>query len=729
MKTWYDRTLAIRATVAGLVFFQLLAVPLILEYAFAGTLAVAALAAALVYALPRPRRVETVVLVLAFLYTLEAMRKLADQPAVVRAGGVAVLLVAYPLLARLAARVPARRSLPAVALAALLAAGLNPALYPALTGFYPRWVSPPLTGQANIPFFTPIAADLDGDGKAEIAAVTSTPRQGATDSPLTSFSFRYQVFRREGARFVQAAPAALDPAARRRLAALMRNEHAAAPALFTAWSGTPGGPPGFTFRPAVEPFSAVAAGADPGRLPFAALGLTLRGVEASHERWSAMATRYGNPVDQPGLNALASRRDVILVAGQADVDGDGRPERLLNNPDRGALIQDSAGATIWQAPNDSFRFEGFGPVGSAGEDLILAQDKGFLGFDERRYLGGYRLEGSRLVRRWKVFVPGIVNPVLADVDGDGRNEVVAALYGTQRLVVLAKHDLPVAAFTWVAVLAIPAAALARRARARSGGRPRPAAVTAAAAAALFALAAVGRLPSPALFLASGPPPAPLDAGAQPDPGAARVMSEAVRRMEGIGRYNFQGETLTYVGKRRIPTAFGGAVAPDEMRAYASIWGNTFEAYRRGDQLHLGYRRWRRRTVVAPGPSPLGDSLAYLPSLAGRAALLPGTELVERTRCRIYALYPDAAAVKELIPVALAPAPGFWDAGRVPGRFLVKVWVGEKEGLIHQVQTIFDVPLAEATGLRQKTIVRFWNFNDPAAAVQVPEGLPPDRDRP
>lgn len=731
---------SLAATVLGFAFYYFLALPLILEYAFAGTVAVVALALGLVFAVPRPRRAETVALVLTFLFTLEAVGRLGDQPTALRFGGMVFLLLAYPTLARLAAHVPVRRSLPAVIAAGALAGILSPALYPALTEFTPRWVSPPLTGQTKVPFFTPVVADLDGDGRAEIAAVTGTG--GTPQTPLTAYGFAYRIFRWDGRRFAEMqAPQGTEPGRRltRRLAVMIRNDHPAAPALFTAWSGgDPGGLPAFAFRsPVTDPFTAVAqAAAAPGRLPFAALGLTLRTIEASHDAWTAMEQRYGNPADRPELAPLASDRDVLLVARETDVNGDGWPERLINRPDQGAFITEpSRSATpLWEAPNPSFRFEDAGRAGDGREASILAQDKGFWGLDERRYLGAYRLEDTRLARLWKVFVPGIVNPVLADVDGDGRNEIVASLYGTQRIIVLAKHGLPVTAAAWAATLTALLLPLARRLRGANaaGTRPadvtgtRPVDVTGAAVIALAVVVIAGRLPSPALSLASGRPPEPPDAGAQPDPGAARVLAEAVRRMEDVDRYSFQGETLSYVGKRRVPVAFGGVVAPGGMRAYASIWGDTFDAYRRGDLLYLGRKTWHGRAVGTSPPSSLGASLAYLPTLAGNARRLPDTELVARTRCRVYALYPDTAAVKALFPAALAPSPGFWDSGRVPGRFLIKVWVGEKDGLIYQVQTIFDLPLAEAAGLRQKTLLKFANFNDPAAEVKVPEELSTER---
>lgn len=725
MKTVRALAWSIPAALFGFVFYYFLALPLILEYSLAGVLIATGLAIALLYGLPRGKRLPTLALVLAFLLTLEALGRISEEPAALRLAVAAVLLLGYPLLARLATGLPWRLSLPVVLMAVLLAGTLSPALYPALTGFSPQWVSPPFRGQTKIPFFTPVVADLDGDGKAEIAAVTSDPPRASATTLLTAFRFEYRVFRWNGSRVVPVDPGSLSAAAKSKLASFARNEHPAMPALTTAWSTAPDGLPMFTFRPAVDPFAAAAA-ADPARLPFATLGLTLREVEAAHSSWAAMEQGYGNAADQPGMNGLASNREVLLVNRELDVTGDGRPDRLVNRPDQGAHIEGAPGAPpLWEAPNASFRFEDAGRVGDSPDTVILAQDKGAWGLDPSRFLGAYRLEGNRMVRLWKVFVPGIVNPVLADVDGDGRNEVVATMYGRQRVIVLKKHALPVVGAAWALTLGL---ILWPRGR-RFLGTARPASRLLVPAAALLVaavtVAAASRLPSPARTLASGEPPAPVDAGAQPDPGAALAVSQAVLRMEGVRRYSFQGESLTYVGERRLQATFGGMVAEGrQMRAFASIWGDTYEAYRNGNQIYLGRRVWYPQTVSGPElpPSP-SVSLSYLEDMAGTARSLPGTELVVRDVCRVYVLYPDAETVKKLIPAALAPSASFWDTGRVPGQFVVKVWVGEKDGLIHQLQTVFDLPLQEASGLRQKTLITLWNFNSPDVVVKPPDGVP------
>lgn len=739
MNAWERIGRPLTAVAAGSCFYYFLAIPLISEYAYAGTLAAVALAAGLALAIPRPQRLGTVALVLAFLLTLAAVDNLHGQPAALRLGGIALLLIAYPVLARLAAQVPPLTTAGAVAAAALLAQLLLPSLYPVLTGFVPLWVSPPLTHQTKIPFFTPVAADLDGDGRAEIAAVTTAGDAGK--APLRAVAFRggaaldaavlledrfaYQVFRWDGNRFTPVPSDALSAEAKRRLTALVRDEHAGAPVLAASWSSEPGGLPGFSFRPVADPFQAVAETA-PGRLPFALLGLTLREVAVANETWSNMQTQAGHPGTDPELKPLPSNREVAWITAEGDADGDGRPERFINLPDRGAFIAGPATLEpVWRAPNDSLRFAGLGRIGREDAPEILAQDKGAFGFDPRRYLGGYRLSGERLERLWKVFVPGIINPTLADVNGDGSNEIVAALWDLQRVVVLQRHPWPVTQGVWVLTLAILLWPACRR-LCRGSGAPgtsaaRVAFLAAAGSAAVIVFLA-GRVPSPALSLTSGTPPVPLDAGATPDPEAPKALAEAVRRMQAIGRYSFQAETLTYAGQRRIPTGIGGTVAEDRMSAHGAIWGDSYYAYREGDQLHLGLKTWHRQTVAANPRAPLGTTLTWLPELVRNPRRLPGTELVQRTRCRVYVGDADAAAVRRLIPAAVAPPPAFWDAERVPGAFQIKVWVGEQDGIVHQVQTFFDIPLPEATGLRQKTLLWFGSFNDPKLEMKAPETL-------
>lgn len=698
-------------------FYHLLALPLILEYSFLGIAAAGSLAAALLFSLPRGRRAEPAALALAFLYALAAARRLEPEGVGLRALALAALLVAYPALAWLAARVPWRRTALAVAVAAAMGTGFPTDLAPALTGFYPKWVSPRLADEPRLPFLAHALADLDGDGTAEIAVAGTAPaRAGSPRGPLTGRRFAYRAFRWDGRGF---RPVDLDGEARRRLAAVLPHDSPATPPLALAWERGADGAPAFGFALPADPFALAGAAAAPGYLPGTLLALALRDVDESlASRRAALGENGASAPSGPAPVRAPGRRDLALVAAEADVDGDGRPERLIDYPDGGAAILAADGRLLWQAPNSSFRFEAVGPLGAGRQPEIIAGDKGFIGFDPRRYLGGYRLaEDGRLVREWKVFVPGVVNPALGDVDGDGQNELVFNLYGTHRLVVLERHGLPVAGAAYAATFLVVGWNL------RRGGR-RNALGPAAAAAFLALVLAGGPAATPARSLAAGAGPRQPDAGAEPFPDAARLLGEAVRRTAEVTSFQYEGQTVTYLGKRRNQVDYAGIVAPGEMRGLTSLWGETYDLYRRGDRVYLydrRERRWAGRALAgfAP-PASLGETLAALPAMSEGARILPRPEIVARTPSRVLVLHPTAEQVAALLPPGLAPAAGPLPDALRQGSYRLMVWVGERDGRLRQIQLLASLPVPGAGVLLQKTLIKFWGFDEAAAALQRPD---------
>lgn len=696
-------------------FYHLLALPLAFEYSFAGIVAAGLLAGGLLFSLPRGRRAETVALVLAFIYTLAAARRPELEGPGLRALSLAVLLLAYPVLAWLAARAPWRKTALAVAIAAAVAATFNTDLAPALTGFYPKWVSPRLADEPRIPFLTHTLADLDGDGTPEIiAAGLDAGRPGSKKEPLSERRFTYHAFRWDGQGF---GPARLDVEGRQRLAATVGNDYVATPPLALAWDRAAGAGPTFGFNLPADPFALAGAAAAPGHLPASLLALTLRDVADSLTEREAVAPRDAGPTPQvPAPVRVPGRRDLALVAAAADLNGDGRPERLINYPDGGAAILAADGRPLWQAPNSSFRFESVGSLGRSREPQIIAMNKGVTGLDPRRYLGGYHLAGNgRLVRDWKVFMPGAVNPVPGDVDGDGRNELVLNLYGTHRLVVLERHGLPVSGAMYALTFLLIGWNLRRRGRN----------ILAPAAAGAFLALVLTNSPvvTPARTLASGAAPPQPDAGATPFPEGARLLAEAVRRSGDVTRLRYEGQTITYLGKRRNQVDYTGIVAPDEMKGLTSLWGETYDLYRRGNQVYIHDRRagkWEGRTLTgfAP-PGTLGETLAALAALAQDVHILPRSEIVVRTPSRVLVFYPRPDQVAALLPPDLAPQAGPIREALARGGFRVMVWVGEQDGRIRQVQFTASLPAPDTGVLLQKTLIKFWEFNEAAAAIERP----------
>lgn len=713
-------TLALLAFVFA--FYYLLALPLAFEYSFLGIAAAGLLTAALFLSLSPARRAETAAVALAFLYTLAAARRLEAEGPGLRAAGLAALLLAYPILGWLAARIPWRKTALAVAAAALASTACNVDLAPALTGFYPAWVSPRLADEPRIPFLAHSLADLDGDGTLEIIGAGAAPgRAGSKREPLPERRFSYRAFHWDGRGF---RPARLDAAGERRLAAAAGNNYAVTPPLALTWERADAGP-AFGFNLPADPFALAGAAATPGRLPASLLALTLRDVADSLDAHAAVAPQDAGPKPPaPAAVQALNRRDLALVAADADVNGDGRPERLIDYPDGGAAILAAGGRILWQAPNASFRFEAVAPAGRGRAPEIIATDKGFAGFDPRRYPGGYHLAGDgRLVRDWKVFVPGAVDPVPGDVDGDGRNELVFSLYGTHRLVVLKRHGLPVTGAVYALTFLVIGWNLRRRGRNT---------LLPAAAGALLALVLTGGpVATPARALPSGPGLRQPDTGAAPFPDGPRLLAEAVRRTGEVTRFQYEGQTVTYLGERRTQVDYAGTVAPGEMKGLTSLWGETHDLYRRGDQVYIfdrRMRRWQGRALTGSAPpATLGETLAALPALAREVRVLPRTEIVARTPSRVLVLYPQPEKVAALLPPGLAPAAGPMRDALMNGKYRVMVWVGEQDGRIHQVQFLASLPAPDAGVLLQKTLIKFLKFGDTPPLERPEPGRLPSTD--
>lgn len=122
-----------------------------------------------------------------------------------------------------------------------------------------------------------------------------------------------------------------------------------------------------------------------------------------------------------------------------DLDGDGQDELALLSRAHGALVLDATGARVTRARIDdymaaatAFRWAGAG----AGTQLALAHDGGrltVLGSGDAQSFGA-RVDGAR------VAPAQILHLAAADVDGDGRDELLAGLV-TRKLVLLARSGL------------------------------------------------------------------------------------------------------------------------------------------------------------------------------------------------------------------------------------------------------------------------------------------------
>ncbi|MCF6092583.1 hypothetical protein L1765_01065 [Microaerobacter geothermalis] len=127
-----------------------------------------------------------------------------------------------------------------------------------------------------------------------------------------------------------------------------------------------------------------------------------------------------------------------------DVNRDGSDEILVSSEQSRILKPTKSGTweILWAATDESFRFEDFTTVGGENQKEIVALGKSEVRQHPLRYLTGYTMEKDVLKREWRTFL-SFINVRGADVDGDGKKELVASMYRTHRIYVLSKHNIPV----------------------------------------------------------------------------------------------------------------------------------------------------------------------------------------------------------------------------------------------------------------------------------------------
>ncbi len=129
----------------------------------------------------------------------------------------------------------------------------------------------------------------------------------------------------------------------------------------------------------------------------------------------------------------------------ADINADGADELLLNTERARILKLDQTGQwqVLWASRDESFRFEGFAPLGKKGRPHIIALSRSNVRQNLTRYMTGYEYTPAGLEQKWRVFAGPLINLRVADVDGDRNNELAAYLYKKHVMLVMKKHRLPV----------------------------------------------------------------------------------------------------------------------------------------------------------------------------------------------------------------------------------------------------------------------------------------------
>lgn len=137
-----------------------------------------------------------------------------------------------------------------------------------------------------------------------------------------------------------------------------------------------------------------------------------------------------------------------LAASQVkiyDVNGDGLDEVVVAFPYAviAQPIAEGKWNVLWGADNSTFYIKDFGSLTPGVDREIIAYSKSRVRASGVTYLTGFTLTDKGLSPNWKVFSRGMDLAMLADLDGNGKQELVATYYGSSKIYVFEKHRIPV----------------------------------------------------------------------------------------------------------------------------------------------------------------------------------------------------------------------------------------------------------------------------------------------
>lgn len=182
-------------------------------------------------------------------------------------------------------------------------------------------------------------------------------------------------------------------------------------------------------------------------------------------------------IDENGnaeLTHVLSRKMLKNIASSdfsvADADGDGDHEVFISSSYSRIVKPLPAGEweILWTATDTNFRFADVtaGDSGDKNELITLDQSAVIIHPDRfhLRFLTGYEWDPELgLKRNWRTFL-SFIHVNAADVDGDGKEEIVASIYNTHKIYVLEKHSYPVEEILWGATLGLIIFGWTRRVR-------------------------------------------------------------------------------------------------------------------------------------------------------------------------------------------------------------------------------------------------------------------------
>ncbi|HWI54815.1 MAG TPA: hypothetical protein VNT57_03935 [Desulfobacteria bacterium] len=501
------------------IFYELAAVPAILEWSFYGVLLVLSIVGLLVLSVPAAKRVPTTVLAITFLLAVRALDNLSSYTAVWEALSGLFVFFLLLIVGKIIGHFSIRRYLVTFLVAVILTSSMDLSQAPLWTEFFVKWESPTLYKRyAAVDYFPVKLVDVDGDGTQEIITQQNIEeaerekvqvvKKGVKYDILTDEESNFAVYKWDSKAFKELTPDHYDVS---RLKANLPIDYLGYPFYETTNLVGRSGAAKQIMQPLAGKPELVEKSVSFVAFPFQMLKLSQVGLEKrltnQKELGQSQPTSSvgkGNIIPGPPLETV--KIDHVLTVSQADknkepigiiddtmisdigtseiiigdVDNDKTDELLLTSETSRILKLKADGKwqILWtsidkldeKARFQKFRFEDFAPLGQNKAPQIIALSKSYVRNNPTRYMTGYVYRDGSLHQQWRVF-SGLINLRAGDVDGDGENELVGYMYRAHRLFVLEKHNLPVVTGIYVVtgVLILWGLYRQRRNKRKSGG--------------------------------------------------------------------------------------------------------------------------------------------------------------------------------------------------------------------------------------------------------------------
>lgn len=473
------------------IFYELAAVPAILDWSVYGVLLVLGIAGLLVLSVPAKKRLSATVLAITFLLTVRALGNISGYPAVREILSGLFIFFLLLVVGKILGHFSIRRYLLTFLVAIVLTQSTDLSQARLWTEFFVKWESPSLYKRyATVDYFPVKLADVDGDGAQEIITQQNPEEEereklrvlegGVKPEILTDEESHFAVYKWDGELFKELTPDQYDVS---RLKENLPVDYLGYPFYETTTLVGGSG----TVRQVMQPLAGrtelVETSVNFAAFPFQMLKLSQAALEKKltnqKELGQAAPTSSvgkGNLIPGPALETVKiehvltvrdakENKEPIGIIDETmvsdigtseiiigDVDNDKIDELLLTSETSRILKLNSDGKwqILWtsldkldeKARFQKFRFEDFATLGQNKAPQIIALSKSYVRNNPTRYMTGYVYKNGSLHQQWRVF-SGLINLRAGDIDGDGENELVGYMYRAQKLFVLEKHNLPV----------------------------------------------------------------------------------------------------------------------------------------------------------------------------------------------------------------------------------------------------------------------------------------------